>query len=116
MSFSDKIVYQDYVFTEKSFSKIKSENMSEWVIYICINNIKYDIIEKSHFYFSNVLKIIDDLFIRSFYIEKNDNAIKCKHNIILKNTDYVNKLYLVWKNHIDLEKDSCNIFMTKIQI
>jgi hypothetical protein len=114
MNISQKIQYENYVFTEESFSKIKFEKMSEWVIYICINNVKYDIIEKSHFYFSDVLKIIDDQFINSFYIENNDNSIRDKHNIILQNRDYVNELYSTWKDHINLGKDSCNMFMTKI--
>jgi hypothetical protein len=114
MKISQKIQYENYVFTEESFSKIKFEKMSEWVIYICINNVKYDIIEKSHFYFSDVLKIIDDQFINSFYIENNDNSIRDKHNIILQNRDYVNELYSTWKDHINLGKDSCNMFMTKI--
>jgi hypothetical protein len=116
MKISQKIQYENYVFTDESFSKIKFEKMSEWVIYICINNVKYDIIEKSHFYFSDVLKIIDDQFIKSFYIENNDNSIRDKHNIILQNIDYVNELYSTWKNHINLGKDSCNMFMTKIEI
>jgi hypothetical protein len=116
MKISQKIQHENYVFTEESFSKIKFEKMSEWVIYICINNVKYDIIEKSHFYFSDVLKIIDDEFIKSFYVEKNDKSIRDKHNIILQNRDYVNELYSAWKDHINLGKDSCNMFMTKIEI
>jgi hypothetical protein len=113
MKISQKIQYENYVFTDESFSKIRNENMSEWVIYICINNVKYDIIEKSHFYFSNVLKIIDDDFIKSFYIDKNDKSIRDKHNIILQNTNYVNELFSAWKDHINLGKESCNMFMTK---
>lgn len=113
MKISQKIEYQNYIFTDESFSKIRNENMSEWVIYICINNVKYDIIEKSHFYFSNVLKIIDDDFIKSFYIDKNDKSIRDKHNIILQNTKYVNELFSAWKDHINLGKESCNMFMTK---
>ena len=39
------------------------KDLTDWVTYICINNLHQDVIEKSHLYFSTCLKIVDDNFI-----------------------------------------------------
>lgn len=114
------IKYGNYIFTKKSFKNIISEDLTKWVIYICINIFCKNIIEKSHLYFSTVLKIIDDEFIDNFYISdlnKNvENIDKCilkKYKIIENNREYINNLYKMWENNIRLGYEDCNIFISK---
>ena len=78
------IIYENYIFNKKSFSNIINNDITNWLIYICINNMKKEYIEKSYFYFSHAIKVVDDNFIKSFYIDNNDNCIKNKYKIICK--------------------------------
>jgi hypothetical protein len=48
MNFDENIYYNKYIFNKNSFVNIINKMLYEWSIYICINNINYDIIEKSH--------------------------------------------------------------------
>jgi hypothetical protein len=109
---SEKIHYKHYVFDKNSFQKIMNEHMSYWAIYICINN-KQDIIEKSYLYFSSVLKIVDDRFIQSFYIDKSDQCIIDKYKIILNSKESVNKIFVEWKKNIGIDEGNCNVFFSK---
>ena len=115
--FSENLYYQGnhnkYLFTKNSFINIMEKSISNYAVYICINNNRFECIEKSHLYFFNVLKIIDDNFIQKFYLEKNVfSVIREKHDIILKNIEYINTIFELWKESIDLE-NNCNIFINK---
>ena len=110
-SFSKEIIYGNFIFTKKSFINIIKKDMSEWTTYLCINKIYNDIIEKSHLYFTNVLKIVDDNFIKDYYINNNENSIIEKFNIIMKNRSLINNLFQEWKNNIKLDTEMCNVFI-----
>jgi hypothetical protein len=110
-SFSKEIVYGNFIFTKKSFINIIKKDISEWTTYLCINKIYNDIIEKSHLYFTNVLKIVDDNFIKDYYINNNENSIIEKFNIIIKNRGLINNLFQEWKNKIKLDTEFCNVFI-----
>lgn len=105
-----RILYDKYTFTNKSFTKIQHKHMSEWVIYICINDNNYTFIEKSHFYFLYVFKIIDNNFIDSFYCKKNDDSILEKYELLIKNNNYVNSLFDKWLSDVNLFENS-NIYI-----
>jgi hypothetical protein len=113
LDFTKDIIYKNYIFNRESFSNIIHNNICEWTIYICINNEHDDIIEKSHLYFSNVLKIIDDNFIKKYYINNDENVILEKYIIILNNKNKINKLFKTWMNTISLNNDKCNVFISK---
>ena len=113
MDFSNiNIIYDKYTFTSKSFSKIHHKHMSEWVIYICINDNNYTFIEKSHFYFLYVFKIIDNNFIDNFYCKKNDDSIIEKYELLIKNNNYVDGLFNKWISDVNLYHNS-NIYINK---
>jgi hypothetical protein len=107
------IQYGEYLFTKDSFNHIINKNISDWVVYICINGNNYSIIEKSHLYFSTVLKIIDDEFIKDFYIDKNQKIIEEKYKIIQNNSQLIDNLFNNWIDHIRLGYDNCNVFIVK---
>jgi hypothetical protein len=114
MDFTRKISYGKYIFTKNSFTNILNNHVSEWCIYICMNNQLYNIIEKSHLYFSTVLKIVDDTFIKDFYIDNKDDMIKEKYELICKNRHLVDGLFDLWKENINLTDDNdnkCNVFI-----
>jgi hypothetical protein len=113
MSFSEPIIYEKYIFTKRSFVNILNKDLTDWIIYICINNLHKDVIEKSNLYFSNVLKIIDDDFIKDFYIDNNENIMLEKHKIILNNTDLIDNLFNNWKKSIRVGFDDCNVFTSR---
>jgi len=115
--FSEDLIYKGnknkYILTKNSFNNIIFKKFSDYVVYICINNNRFECIEKSHLYFFNVLKIIDDNFIQKFYLEKNAlDVIKEKHNIIIDNLDYIDRLFDLWVKNTDLENNS-NIFINR---
>lgn len=110
----ETIIYNNYVFTKKSFYNIINKHLSEWTVYICINGIYKDVIEKSHLYFSNVLKIVDDKFIKNYYIDNNQDSTIIKYKIIVENKDLINKLFESWKNDIKFDTEYCNIFISKV--
>jgi len=115
--FSEELIYKGnknkYILTKNSFNNIIFKKFSDYVVYICINNNRFECIEKSHLYFFNVLKIIDDNFIQKFYLEKNAlDVIKEKHNIIIDNIDYIDRLFDLWVKNTDLENNS-NIFINR---
>jgi len=113
IDFTKDIIYKNYVFNKESFSKIVHSDICDWTIYICINNEHDDIIEKSHLYFSNVLKIIDDNFIKKYYIDNDHSVILEKYIVVLNNKNKINKLFKTWMNTISLNNDKCNIFISK---
>ena len=73
--------------------------------------MKTEVIEKSYLYFSNVLKIIDDNFIKKFYIEKDESVIREKYKIIQENSSLIDKLFNDWKKLISLD-NGCNVFVS----
>lgn len=109
-TFPDKILYKDYIFTINSFHKIMYERLSNWSIYICINNMKDNLIEKSHLYFSSVIKILDDTFIEDFYIKNNEISIHRKYKIIDANRDLINTKFKNWREQVCFGTEMCNIF------
>jgi hypothetical protein len=110
MDFEEHIMYGTYIFTKYSFKNIMNKPLYEWTTYICINNNQYNIVEKSHFFFTTVLKIIDDRFIENYYVKNNEDSIMDKYNIILKNKLYIESLFNKWKENVNFENE-CNIFI-----
>jgi hypothetical protein len=108
--FPERISYKNFVFTIRSFSKIISEALSNWTVYICINNHHDNIIEKSHLYFSSVIKILDDKFIEDFYVKTNEDSIEAKYKIIDANRDLINTQFKNWSDKVCFETEMCNIF------
>ena len=110
----DFIAYFDnYNFTKSSFQYIVDNDITKWLTYICINTCYKDVIEKSHFYFSHAIKIVDDDFIKSYYLDNNDNVIKDKYKIICKKRNTINKLYNEWEDNIKLGSNDCNVYILK---
>lgn len=105
------IKYKHYVFNKNSFINILYKHLTNWIVYLCINSQDY--IEKSHLYFSTCLKIIDDDFIKDYYIDKSDVVMRQKYNIICNNRDKVDKLFNDWIFKTALNKNYCNIFISK---
>ena len=105
----DSFVY----FTKKSFNKIINNKISESIIYICIDQRKK--IEKSHFYFAYVLKIIDSEFIKAYYIENDDTIIDKKYKLIIDNKSYINKIFEEWSSNVNLTNESSCIFLINTQ-
>jgi hypothetical protein len=110
---NDNIIFGKYIFTKNSFVKILNKNISDWTIYICINGHNHNIIEKSHLFFSTVLKILDDNFIKDFYIDDNENIIKEKYKIVKNNSLLINKMFDEWCGKIKLGSDECNVYILK---
>lgn len=107
------IKYNNFIFTKESFVNIKNNQLNKWVAYLCINNINQDFIEKSHLFFSTVLKIIDDEFIMDYYIEKNEDVLMNKYKIVDNNREIIDNLFNIWFNNISFGTHECIIFMTK---
>jgi hypothetical protein len=102
-----KLKYNQYTFTYESFENIINKNISEWVIYICMHSK----IEKSHLYFSSVLKMIDDNFIKDFYINNDNICIINKYQKIVNNRDLIDTLYKTWEDNLHVGTDKCNIYL-----
>ncbi len=110
---NENITYQKYIFTKNSFVNILNENISDWTIYICINGHNHNIIEKSHLYFSSVLKIIDNSFIKDFYIDNNEYIIEEKYKIIEQNSLMIDNMFNDWVCNTNFGTDKCNIYIIK---
>jgi hypothetical protein len=107
------ITYQKYIFTKNSFVNMLHKNISDWTIYICINGHNHDIIEKSHLYFSSVLKILDNDFIKDFYIDNNEYVIEEKYKIIEENTLMIDNMFNEWVCNTNFGTNKCNIYIVK---
>jgi hypothetical protein len=107
------IKYNNFIFTKESFVNIKNNPLNKWVVYLCINNINQDFIEKSHLFFSTVLKIVDDEFILDYYIHKKEDVLMNKYKIVDNNREMIDTLFNNWFNNISFGTDECIIFMTK---
>jgi len=105
----NKEINEEIVLNEKSFEKIINNKIHEWLIYICNDNKNN--IDKTHFYFSYVLKIIDYDFIIDYYVNKSENSIIKKHKKIVDNQDYVEQIYEIWKKHVYLTKEQSCIYI-----
>lgn len=114
-SLSDDFIayFDNYNFTKSSFQYIIDNDITKWLTYICINTCYKDVIEKSHFYFSHAIKVVDDDFIKSYYMDNSDNVIKDKYKIICKKRNIINKLYDNWQDNIKLGSEECNIYILK---
>ena len=107
-----KIILDDLELSFKSFEKIINQPIKEWLIYLILDNKNK--IDKSHLYFTYVLKIVDNEFINNYYVEKKDDTLRKKHDIILKKEKYIQQLFNVWCSHVNLNKDNSIIFMYTI--
>ena len=113
----DKVIkYKNFTFTYYSFVNIINKDLTKWTIYLCINSLNKDkdVIQKSHLYFSSVLKILDDNFIYDFYINNDENCIKKKYKIILDNRNLINTIYDKWVEITKFGTSECNIYISKI--
>lgn len=108
-----EIKYGNFVFVKESFKNIIYKHLTEWIIYLCVNSVNQDFIEKSHLYFSNCMKIIDDNFIQDFYIDKTEKMLINKYKIIENNRELIEKLFQEWVDSIKLSESNCNIFISK---
>ena len=109
LSVDSSFPLEDIILTKKSFQKIITKHVSEWIIYICVDSRKK--IEKSHFYFSNVLKIVDNEFINAYYINNDDSIIDKKYKIIKDNKDYIDILFNKWKEDVNLTSTSSSVYL-----
>ena len=96
-------------FTKKSFNKIINKKISESIIYLCIDQRSK--IEKSHFYFAYVLKILDNNFIKTYYIDNDESMIKEKYKLIIDNKKFINKIFDKWVKDVALTNESSCIFL-----
>ena len=112
MTFSDKIYLDEYVLTYKSFEKIIHKPLKDWLIYMIID-VKNKI-DKSHLYFAYVLKIIDNEFIKNYYVEKKEDVLRKKHHQILKKEKYVQQLFNLWVGHVNLNNNDSILFMLNL--
>ena len=106
------IILDDLELSYKSFEKIINQPIKEWLIYLILDNKNK--IDKSHLYFTYVLKIVDNEFINNYYVEKKDNTLRKKHDLILKKEKYIQQLFNVWCSHVNLNKYNSIIFMYTI--
>ncbi len=113
MDNESEVKYGNYIFKKDSFKNIIGHHLTNWVTYISVNNVEHDYIEKSHLYFSTVLKIIDDNFIKDYYIDNCENAIREKYEIIINSREIIDRLFKEWTDNIKLDKPECNLFITK---
>lgn len=100
---------ENITLTKNSFQKIISTHISEWIIYICVDGRSK--IEKSHLYFSNVLKIVDNEFIKAYYIDNDESIIDKKYKIISDNKDLIDQLFKKWKEDININNKSSSIYL-----
>lgn len=112
MRINNEIFLDEYVLTPKSFQKIIEKPINDWLIYMITGHKNK--IDKSHLYFSNVLKIIDSEFIKNYYIENKDDVLRKKHQIILEKKKYVQHLYNLWIGHINLNKNGSLLFLINL--
>jgi hypothetical protein len=112
MTFSDEMYLDEYVLTSKSFEKIIHKPLKDWLIYMIID-VKNKI-DKSHLYFAYVLKIIDNEFIKNYYVEKKEDALRKKHHQILKKEKYVQQLFNLWVGHVNLNNNNSILFMLNL--
>jgi hypothetical protein len=110
---NNDIIYENYVFTKKSFEKILETSLKDWCIYFCIINDDKYVVEKSNIYFYTVLKILDNNFIQKFYVEKDESIIREKYNIVMNNMDLIDRLFNEWKENTGFGGRECNIFVGK---
>jgi len=105
----EKFLVKNIKLTKNSLKKIINYSVHNWLIYIC--NDDKNKIDKSHLYFSYILKIINYDFIKDYYINKQENEIKKKHKMIIDNKDYIDNLFNLWKLHINLTKNQSCIYI-----
>jgi hypothetical protein len=112
MTFSEEMYLDEYVLTSKSFEKIIHKPLKDWLIYMIID-VKNKI-DKSHLYFAYVLKIIDNEFIKNYYVEKKEDVLRKKHHQILKKEKHVQQLFNLWVGHVNLNNNDSILFMLNL--
>ena len=109
----DKIItINGLTFSKESFKNIIEKPMEEWTLYICVGDDELSI-EKSHFYFFDCLKIVDQSFIQRYYIDKDISIIRDKHQVILANIDRTETLFNEWCKNINIHANS-NLYLISI--
>ena len=106
--FSENMIINDIQLNRKSFQKIIHKPLHEWMIYICHDENKT--IDKSHLYFAYVTKIIDKEFIKNYYIDKKEDILRKKHQLILKNKKKIDTLFQTWKKSVCLTHNGSFVF------
>jgi len=109
LSIDVSFILEDITLTKNSFQKIVSSHISEWIIYICVDGRSK--IEKSHLYFSNVLKIVDNEFIKAYYIDNDVSIIDKKYKLISDNKDLIDNLFNKWKEDININSISSSVYL-----
>ena len=71
-------------------------------------------IDKSHLYFAYVLKMIDNEFIKNYYVEKKEDVLRKKHHQILKKEKHVQQLFNLWVGHVNLNNNDSILFMLNL--
>ena len=112
MTFSEEMYLDEYVLTSKSFEKIIHKPLKDWLIYMIID-VKNKI-DKSHLYFAYVLKMIDNEFIKNYYVEKKEDVLRKKHHQILKKEKHVQQLFNLWVGHVNLNNNDSILFMLNL--
>jgi len=104
-------IYKDYIFEKSSFNRIIDLPLNDWCIYMCMNNEKNKVIEKSHLYFSHILKIVDYQFIEDYYIHNKTRIMEDKYNKIFESKEYIQELFHQWKINTGIINNDSNIFL-----
>ena len=80
---------------------------------MCVINDYTRVVEKSNIYFYTVLKILDDNFIKTFYVNKDEIIIRDKYKIIEKNQFLIDNIFNEWCENIQFDTNQCNVFVSK---
>ncbi len=100
--------YEELRINEFSFDYFLQEPIHKWCIYLCVVNPEEIIIEKSHFYFAKLFKVVDTRFIKEFYSSNKTMIIKDKHKELIVFEKRVTDLFEKWVEITGLiENDSC---------
>lgn len=101
----------EIIFNKKSFQKIINQPISDTVLYLCTNTEHKNKIEICHFYFLYVLKIIDQNFIKKYYLQHDESIILEKHQKIIEHKDYICTVFNHWKKNVNLTEEGSCIFL-----
>ena len=100
--------YEELKINEQSFEYFLNEPVYKWCIYLCVVNPEEVVIEKSHFYFAKLFKILDTKFIKEFYSHNKSMIIKEKYSELIVHEKQVLHLFENWIETIGLNfSDSC---------
>lgn len=104
--------FEDYTFTKESFVNIMNKPMKEWTLYLCVGD-KDIVIEKSHLFFVNCLKIVDAEFIKRYYINNDETVISDKFKVIVDNAHNIDESFKLWCMNMNIANNS-NLFLYQL--